>query len=232
MKLAKRLMARGTVVAGDVPTDGLVACYAMSLDGTTLTDSMGTYPGTLVGTFSSPAGVVGSALEAASTNAYVTIANLGSWFASKTACAVSLWVKPNNDDANYAPVFCVSYSSHAGVYYLIYIHYGADSQSYAVTSNSYRQNFFSKTVSSSVYHHIVVSYGGSKFNVWEDGVQICTNVSCAASMPSASAPTAMLGRIPMLNRLGNAARINMDQLRVYNRALTATDVAALYAEAA
>lgn len=230
MKLAKRLMMR-SVTAGAIPTDGLIAHYSMDISGTTLIDAVGTYPGTLVGTFSSPAGVVGSALEAANTSAYVTVANLGSWFAGRNACALSLWVKPNNDDSNYAPVFCVSYTSHTGVYYLVYIHYGADSQSYVMTSNSFRQNFYGKTVSSSVYHHIVVSYASSKFNVWEDGIQILSNISCASAMPAA-APTAMMGRIPMLNQTANAARINLDQIRIYDRALTSVDVAALYAEAA
>jgi len=226
--------AMGTLMvtaALGVPTDGLVLHYTMdNISGTVVADEMGTYPGTLVGTFTQPDGVIGNALYANNTSSYVTIANLGTWLSSRTEFAISMWIKPDASVTGNGPQFCISYSSHATPYYLANIVFKPKQQIFMCTSNAYNQEF-AQTLSTTKYYHVVMSYSDSKFTVWVDNTLWVDGASCAAAMPSASTATAMLGRIPAFSSTLNAQRLNQDNLRIYDRALTAIDVSRLYSEA-
>lgn len=219
-----------TPVFSVVPTDGLVLHYTMdNISGTVVADETGTYPGTLVGTFTQPDGVIGNALYANNTSSYVTIANLGTWLRSRTEFAISMWIKPDASVTGNGPQFCVSYSTHVNPYYLANITFKPGHQIFVCTSIVYVQES-ANILDTTKYYHVVMSYSHGKFTVWVDNNIFINEVACAAAMPSASTATAMLGRIPAFNSTSNAQRINQDNLRIYDRALTAFDVASLYSE--
>ncbi len=174
--------------------------------------------GTMVSmsTTSSPiAGKVGQAINLKASGQYIT----GSVSTPATTYSVSAWVRYQGTTPISAIKVAVSYGS--GSVPTIWMGYALDG-SLAVSNSS--TDIKSSTVSNSkTWHHLVASVQGSTMTAYADGVSIGT-----ASMTSRSANTLVVG--DYVGSIGSFPFTGMvDDVRVYNRALSAQEVSQLYA---
>ncbi len=211
-------------------TSGLVAYWPLNdASGTTATDASGNgNTGTLSGGATWTTGHLGGALSFDGSDDLVTVANSSTWNSTGTTYTVAFWVKVD-EIGDYQGALAVgdwsgtmSFWTVGGQWY-----FGIPT---AGGTNGWSCSGFSPVLdyleaADSTFHHVALvldtTAGTGKF--YSDGELVATDIYVDGSM-SLGSESLYLGGFGSSNRLGCA----LDDVRLYNTALTATEIAALY----
>jgi fibronectin type 3 domain-containing protein len=191
-------------------TNGLIAA-----------DSAGINPGT----------VVGGSWAAGKINNAVSLVGAGSSYVSLPAGVVSpltnftvaTWVYVNAN-RSWARVF--DFGTGATSYMFLAPVSGGNTVRYAITTGSGEQQLNGPPLSAAAWHHVAVTLAGTTGKLYVDGVAVNTNAAMSLKPASLGVTTQnYVGRSqfsdPLLNGL-------VDDFRIYNRALTNTEISALF----
>ncbi len=206
-------------------TSGLVGYWSLDGDdisGTTAYDRSGSgNNGTLTNGPTKTAGRIGQALSFDGGDDYVTISS-SSALSIGTAATYSTWVKMNAlPPSSYGYSLIRKWSN------------GSEDKTLAIAQNGKPNLFFynvgsgvnaNTVLSTGVWHHIVGTYDGTTEKIYIDGVLDNSN-SASGDVADNVGAAVTLGHTPE-----NSAYLNgfLDDVRIYNRSLSATEVRALY----
>ena len=193
--------------------------------GTTATDSgYGGNPGTLQSGATWVTGVISNAVHLdGTTNGYASLPS--GLVSALNDFTISTWVKVDAN-ATWARVF--DFGSGTGTYMFLSPASGGGSVRYAITTSGgggEQQLNRAGNLSTGVWHHLAVTLAGSTGVLYVDGVPANTNLSMTLNPSSLGSTTQnYIGKSQFSdpNLTGS-----VDDLRIYSRALNATEVAAL-----
>jgi aryl-phospho-beta-D-glucosidase BglC (GH1 family) len=191
--------------------------------GTTAADSgYGGNPGTLQSGATWVVGAISNAVHLDGTaNGYVSLP--AGLISALNDFTISTWVKVGAN-ATWARVF--DFGSGTGTYMFLAPASGGASVRYAITTGSGEQQLNrAGNLSAGVWHHLAVTLSGSTGVLYVDGVPANTNLSMTLNPSSLGSTTQnYIGKSqwPDPNLTGS-----VDDFRIYNHALNATEVAAL-----
>jgi hypothetical protein len=220
-------------------TSGLLAYWKFDEgSGTSASDSAGTNTGTLVASPTWAAGKVGGALTFNGTSQYLTVPMVAGLRTS--TCSVAAWVKTTLDDDETA----IGFSKGSGYTdgYTIELGTNASAQltnelitAFRNVGGTYYQAGYTTATRSQLldgqWHHFVFTGDGSSTKIYIDGTSrtvsidnsdsgICTN--------NANIDTLRIGDQHTGGAEGNFFNGSIDDLRFYNRALSAGEVSQIY----
>jgi len=231
--LGPMLRAAAGNAGGGIPTAGLIAHYTMdSISGSTLTDDVGNYDGTIYGATQVP-GKIGNALSFDG-NDYVSTSGF-----SGPVNAISFWVYSDSPrtsassaeivldfddtDDDQAQITLGASTSHATDETLLL----GDGSGGA----GFGRTYIKDTIPAG-WSHIVINWNGSQYDIFVNGSQKTTYAGsdsghCGRFYGNIDKLT--LGRwgSGTYNRFLNGA---LDSMRFYSVSLSDSDIAALYAE--
>jgi endonuclease/exonuclease/phosphatase family metal-dependent hydrolase len=209
-----------------IPTAGLTAHWKFDETGTTqiATDSTANgHDGTLTNGASWTSGKLNGAVLLDGVDDVVVVSNTAGLQGS--AFAISAWVKYTATDTSGGDV------ANMGDSYGLRVQPNGTVKAYFFKGGGVWPNSLSTaTTNDGTWHHIVGQYDGSTLAVYVDGVQSGTPTAVSGAIVYALGPNFLLGQ----NGQGGTNHNfhgSIDQVRVYNRALTPAEIQALYGEA-
>ena len=189
--------------------------------GTTAADSAGTNPGTVTNT----SWAVGKLNNA------VSLVGAGDSFvrlptgvvSALTNFTIATWVYVDAN-LNWARLF--DFGSSTTSYMFLAPVSGGNTVRYAINTGGGEQQLNGPPLSAAAWHHLAVTLSGTTGKLFVDGVAVNTNVSMTLKPSSLGSTTQnYIGKSqfadPMLNGL-------VDDFRIYNRALTNSEITALF----
>ena len=212
---------------------GLVGYWSLDdASGTTATDHSGQgNTGTLTNGPTWVDGKKGGALDFDGSNDYVTLPSSASFKGQDTA-TVSLWYKPDQNPSEEAGIYYESTSdsnyTRLGFFHNTSGDLAAVSRD-SETGSAYAINQ-SDFFSAGEWYHLVMTYDAvsDEFILYTDGSQAGINtVSKGAFSGTSPGTSVVIGRYPSTYTPGYVNG-QIDDVRIYNRALSATDISALY----
>lgn len=216
-----------------VPKDGLVAWWTFDEgSGTTVRDPVGNNTGTLVNSPTFVPGKSGKALSFNGTTQGVSITGSPSFATANSAFAVSVWVKLANFSVRYPHILTLQSDSGTNPWELILSNDASYLGVLIGSTTTWAKEKTNTPAASFVnsWHHISVSYSGAgaatadNFTIYLDGVLTAHNAAADFSSLSNSTTIAL----PPAGGSVNIFSGLIDDVRIYNRALTASEVLALY----
>jgi len=208
-------------------TDGLVGLW--SFDGPDVTDtyvydrSGNDNHGYFSGVSTSSAktiGKIGQGFATDGINDYVTITSAGIDLSSSGTYTESVWVYPNVVDTDYHGIMGFG-TAVANRYPTIYVHNQDGIDVYFGYGANQCGAIFSSVLTLQEWNHITITFNGTLFTLYIDGVSVGQNSGCSGKTP-ASQTTVRLGASD------NYFPGKIDDVRIYNRALSATEAKQLY----
>ncbi len=196
---------------------GLVAAYAFNEGtGTTATDASGAgNTGAIAGASWDAAGKFGSALSFNGTSNMVTV-NDASTLDLTTALTLEAWVKPSAL-AGWRTVLMKETAS--GLAYAMYASDTANHASGWIRRSSDVSAISASTLPLNTWSHLAVTYDGATLRLFVNGVQAASRAVTGATATSA-APLRIGGNSIWSEYFAGL----IDEVRIYNRALTATQI--------
>lgn len=194
--------------------------------GTRAVDSWGARHGTLTGGTTTVSGLQGKAVQLNGSNGYVALPS--GLMVSVNDFTVAGWVKLNAA-STWARIF--DFGSGQTNYMFLSPVSGNNTVRYAIRVNGGTEQQINSTspLPAGEWHHVAVTLSGSLGTLYVDGVAVGTN-SGMSNKPSALGVTSLnyIGRSqfssdPYLNSI-------IDEFRIYNRALSATELNAVYTQ--
>ena len=192
--------------------------------GSTVADSVGSNDGTVTGTLTSVAGMDGTAINFDANSEYVDFGNI-STIENQSEFTVSAWMKRNSSNAK---VLVGTASGTDGVY----IDFWNDSRAYFAMSNASGFDEGSIVLNDTDWHLMTLVYDGSlsgndnRLKGFIDGVQV--DLSFSGTVGATSPAGTLDFTIGTWPSEGEHSRGSVDDIRIYNRALSNIDVAKLY----
>jgi fibronectin type 3 domain-containing protein len=192
-------------------------------NGTTAADSsVGGHNGTLQSSASWGAGTISNAVQLDGTSSgYV---DMGDGVVSTlNDFTISTWVKVNTN-ANWARLF--DFGSGTSYYMFLTPQSGSSTIRYAIKNNGGEQQINGPSaLSAGVWHHVAVTLSGTTGKMYVDGVAVGTNSSMTIK-PSDLGNTwgNYIGKSQFNDPYLNGS---VDDFRIYNRALSATEISTL-----
>ncbi|HEX7254734.1 MAG TPA: LamG-like jellyroll fold domain-containing protein [Gaiellaceae bacterium] len=211
--------ALATISSTTPPPSGLVAAYGFEEgSGTTANDNSGTgNTGVISGAAFAPSGKYGGALDFDGVDDWVTIADSDSLDLT-SGMTLSAWVRPDVVQGRYRQV--ILKEQPGGLEYSLYAHTNRGFPSTSLWINGKLRNFDgTTTLPTGVWSHLAATYNGLTARVYVDGVLVRSGNRSGTLGVSASP----------LRIGGNAVHPEwfdglIDNVRVYNRALTDSEI--------
>jgi len=171
-------------------------------------------------------GLFDKALEFDGYNDYVNCGKPAS-FEPTTGVSISAWIK-SSTAGKYA--YMVSKPGPTeGSSYALYTGYGALSYFYVVTTDgSAHLSPSGGEINDGIWHHVVGTYDKLKVRLYIDGVEAGTGTDEADDIDYTNSDDLIIGSYGKVHATGNWPGL-IDEVRVYNRALTPAEVDELYA---
>jgi hypothetical protein len=213
------------VTVSNITTSGLVAAYSFNEgSGTTLVDRTGNgRTGTLSGPTWSSAGKFGGALSFDGVNDWVTVADANALDLT-TGMTLEAWVFPTSSGGGSWRNVIIKERTNGEVYNLyanttpdvptIYVVRAAQTGAPLDASGT-------STVPVDVWTHLAATYDGTTLRLYVNGLQVGTRAVSGALVTSTGAL-----RIGGNAVWGEFFRGRLDEIRIYNRALTAAEIQA------
>ena len=200
-------------------TTGLVAAYAFNEgNGTTTADSSGNgNTGTLTATAWTTAGRYGTALTFNGSSSWVTVLGSASLNLT-TAFTLESWVKPTALNSWQAAVIK---EASGGLSYAVYANTSSRTPAAALHTSSDVNLYGSSALPLNSWSHITASYDGATVKLYVNGALV-NSQSWTGQMPSSTSPL----RIGGDSAWGEYFQGTIDEVRVYNRALSVTEIQA------
>ncbi len=216
MQLGGSLAATQTAAAGQA---GLVAAYGLDEgSGTTVTDQSGNGNNGTIANATWVAGKYGNALSFNGSNSWVTVADSNSLDLT-TGMTVEAWVNPSALGAAYRTVVFKEQTGNE-----VFSLYGAQSGSGQVPTGEafiggYKNASGTSALALNSWTHLAESYDGSSLRLYVNGTLVATTAAPGALTVSNGAL-----RIGGNNIWGEYFAGLIDEVRVYNRALSAAEI--------
>jgi chitodextrinase len=200
---------------------GLAAAYAFAEGtGSQTSDASGHgLAGTLSGPVWNAAGKYGSALTFDGTNDWVTVAD-SSWLDVSGGLTLEAWVRPNGGPSWRTIMLkengsTLAYALYAGAS-------GGTPMGIVLTGGAQQKLSGPSALPANTWTHLALTYNGAQMRLYVNGVERATKAVTGA-MPNSSGPLRIGG-----NNVWTSERFKgeLDELRVYNRALTAGEIQA------
>lgn len=232
---AVRYNPNATIISGIAPTSGLLSYWPMDeVSGSTAYDAVGGQDLTLTGgvTFQPTSGLIGGASETPGMNDEYMEAGDVYDFAGTANFTVSVWIKPKSFPVTFPRVIQKETSvpgDRDGWSMAI-----GDSSVYEFTctrwvnDQQFNTGIYNDTLPTDVWVHLGCTYDGTRTRAWKNGVEV-HSIADTRSLPDTSVnltlgTTASNGAVPGINP--NDAFY--DEVRIYDRALDATEMQTLY----
>ncbi|MBU2647528.1 LamG domain-containing protein [bacterium] len=224
----KQALYTGNEINGQPIADDPVAFYTMdNIVGSSLIDESGNgYHGTLINSPTQVEGRIGKALDfvPASTQYVNCGAAMGNALGTITAFSVSTWFKA--DTALSGPDGLFYVGTYGGVSHGLFtlFTYTADKLYFRMAEAAFDANV--PIGDMSAYHHVVAIYTGTKGLLYLDNVKV---VDSATGVPVSLALT---GETIIGSSRSNSYTFDgqIEQVRIYDRALSESEIDALYRE--
>jgi glucose/arabinose dehydrogenase len=206
-----------TASGGGGPAPGLVAAYGFNeASGTSVTDSTGNgNTGTINGATRTASGRFGSAISFDGVNDLITIADSASLDLT-SGMTLEAWVYPTSG-STWRTVILKEASGD-----LAYALYGNNTSSRAtgwVKNGNTQSTSTTSALALNTWTHLAVTYDGAMLRLYRNGVQEGTKAVTGAITTSTS-PLRIGGNMLWTEYFAGT----IDEVRVYNRALTATQI--------
>ena len=190
--------------------------YAMGIDDISLTTlPTPTYTGPVF-----DSGKQGKAVRLDGDDDYVDVGNIDAFTNQIT---ISAWIKPGGSQVNYAKI--VNKKNSAGTNYVYSLQYNTAQKINFNLNDGAISVTSSNTVSSYQWYHVIATYDGSTAKIYIDNVVDGTS-SGATTIP-ASTYNARIGVASGVTPT-NYFNGSIDNVMIYNKALTANEVTAIY----
>ena len=199
---------------------GLVAAYGFNENaGATTADASGRgNTGTVTSTTWTTAGRIGNALVFNGTTSWVTVADSASLDLT-TAMTVEAWVFPTVTLPQW--VSLVSKEQTGSLAYFLYAR-GTGGPAHGVFTGNAEQILYGTTaLTANTWTHVAATYDGAQQRLYVNGTQVGSRTQTGA-IAASSLPLRIGGNTPY----GNFFTGRIDEVRVYNRALTQPEIAA------
>ena len=216
-----------TLWAQDI-TSNLVAYYTFDEGtGTTVGDSSGNGNN---GTFSGSPTWIGSSqidggLDFEASDGADSI-SVGSFDVSGTELTLSAWIKPETDGYDQRIITKSTSSSVSTQYWQLNNELGSTEFRLKAGGTTDRL-IVSTSLAAGTWYHLAGTYDGTTMRLYIDGVEVGNLVhSVGGALSTSASVPVVIGDSPSGSRAYDG---EMDDVRVYQRALTATDITTLYA---
>jgi glucose/arabinose dehydrogenase len=202
----------------NVPLPGLVASYGFNEGtGTTLTDVSGHgHPGTVTGPAWSASGHTGGALAFDGVNDFVSIADQTELDLT-TGMTLEAWVNPSALGTSWRTVVFKEQAAH--MTYAMYANTSTGQPTGQAYVGGQRDARGPTGLTAGTWTHLATSYDGSTLRLYVNGTQV-TALAVSGPMTVSTGPLKLGGNAIW----GEWFAGLMDDVRVYNRALTASEV--------
>ncbi len=212
------------------PYSGLISYWKLDESSGNAVDSVGSNTLTNNNSVTYGAALINNGANFGTSNTNKSLSK-GSIITPLTSVSIQCWVKVNTlipsgttyglfeqeDDTN-AVIMGVLYDENSGSPRI-----RADYHKNNVSDNYV---YYTTTMTTSVWHHIVITYDGSTFTLYFDGVSRGTPLTISGGgSGSVSGNEFTIGEMP---RFGSFASMISDESGIWNRALTSGEVTTLY----
>ncbi len=134
----------------------------------------------------------------------------------------ALWLKPTATDNTYRAVIGFQAGSLAGTRYpFIYVRNDAIYAGFGTGGNTWKGVIADGVVAINSWNHVAVTFDGSTMQLLVNGEVVATNDQLGGSLPTTQLAQLNLGRV------NTQFAGKLDEVRMYNRALTQAEVATL-----
>src|SRR3989344_4461946 len=226
--LALAFLPVSDVHAQDI-TSGLVGHWKFDeISGTTAADSSGNNnTGTLTNGPTWATGKINNALSFDGTDDYI---NLGNMNVSGSGITIAAWVKADTFSSSIDTRFISKANStneQSHYWMLGQTNSGGDKLRFRLKAGGSTQTLIASSgdLPINTWFHAIATYDGSTMRLYKDGIEVGSVAKSGTIDIDATVP-ANIGRNPDGSNHTDGA---MDDVRIYNRALTASDIQALYA---
>ena len=217
------LAAASSFYRAEVMSDGPVGYWRLGeSSGTTAADETGTSNGTYIGayTLGRPGALAhdaNTAVELDGANARVGVAHVSALNLTSQV-SIEAWVKPDS-------VSGTRYIVHKNTFYYLYV---ANNVTYfgIRSGGAYKYVQATGLITTGTWQHIVGTYDGAKMILYRNGVN-----SAEVAVTGSIDTTTVNLRIGAFDAAANVFDGSLDEVAVYNRALTAGEVQAHYGRA-
>ena len=207
------------------PQIDLVAHY--DFEDTSGVDSAGNYPATFYGNWTSETGINdGLAQKGVDTNSFIRINGLGTWFQGRTDFTMSAWHNIPFMSSVSAMLFAVSHTSHSTPHYRFTCRIFSNRINLQLNANANVWEYYWPSTPVGRFH-VCITVTGTTMSLYINKDLVAAFTTDGLPIGSCY-PDAMMGRIPALSSTANAAIIDIDEFRLYSRALSAAEIEELY----
>jgi hypothetical protein len=196
--------------------DGLVSFWTFDksdVEGETVKDIVSGNDGTITGDPRTAQGKVGEALEFDGEDDYVKVLHSQDLDLQTNEATIEAWIYPNAIEADKHTIYRKADATDKFIFRLN----GSNVEFYLETDAG-PNNILAGNIEASMWQHVLGRYDGSNMEVFVDGIS-AGNVAHSGNIVSDAADV-YIGSRPSDRRYNGL----IDELRVYNRALSATEI--------
>ena len=190
-------------------------------------DSVGANNGTLMGGGGYTNGVVGRAFNLNGTNAYVLIPNSPSLNSFVSAITIETWIKVNLFDQPYQAIVNKGNSSWRLQRDSYIASHGGHTLQFGASGLSNFHVEGSKVVDDGQWHHVAATYDGAKLCIYVDGV-LDVSAPATGAITQNNYPLCIGANAEYPSPVGAFFNGLIDEVSLYKRALSSTEIAAIY----